>query len=319
MKIEHLYYFIIVANTKSINKAAQKLFISQQHLSRVVYNLENDLQVQLLQRNSTGVKLTDKGKAFYQYAEKIVNIYREMQSSFFLDTLPLQDENKQLSGRCQIVLPFFFSLFLTDFIQRFNETHPAIDLCCFEGNAQHTAEEIHQSENLYLIIDTAAQIDRLLQAESELKSYYIGDTSVSFCVNRASSLANKTLLTKSDIVSFKQTGYTQNIWNDKLSENQLLFISSNIYRHLDSVIQNNSVCIVPSYTRAGIYAAYPEILLLPFEKSPLIAIYIFHSSNHILSDAEIATIRFVAEYMRKIEQMDKLESLGYFPHDVKTV
>lgn len=65
MKIEHLYYFLIIAETKSINKAAHKLFISQQQLSRVINGLENDLHTQLLQRNSAGIELTEKGLVFY--------------------------------------------------------------------------------------------------------------------------------------------------------------------------------------------------------------------------------------------------------------
>ena len=32
MKIEHLQYFIVLANSSSISKAAEKLFISQQQL-----------------------------------------------------------------------------------------------------------------------------------------------------------------------------------------------------------------------------------------------------------------------------------------------
>ena len=112
MKIEHLYYFLVIANTKSINKAARKLFVSQQHLSRIVNTLEEDLHIKLLNRTSTGIELTEKGKVFTQFAEKIVNDYREMQSYFYLDALPALDENKEVHGSCQIAFPFFFSMFL---------------------------------------------------------------------------------------------------------------------------------------------------------------------------------------------------------------
>ena len=82
MKIEHLYYFLVIANTKSINKAACKLYLSQQHLSRIVTNLENELHIQLLKRSPAGIELTEKGEVFSQFAEKIVNDYREMQTHF---------------------------------------------------------------------------------------------------------------------------------------------------------------------------------------------------------------------------------------------
>jgi len=309
MKIEHLYYFLVIADAKSINKASQKLFVSQQHLSRIISNLENDLNAQLFLRTSTGITLTEKGAKLKQYAQKIVDSYREMQAYFYLDSLPIQNQDKQIEGECQIVLPFFFSLFLTDFMKRFNDVFPHINLRCFEGRTAYTAEEIHNSEQLYLFIDTPFQIDTLLNAAPELKSYYIGDTEVAVCVNRSSPLANKTSITCDDFISSLQTGYPQSEWNKYLSPNQLLFISSNIYQHLDSVLQNNSVCIVPSYTRAGIYASYPDIVLLPFKKMVLNPIYIFHSSSHTLTDAEKATIYFISDYMKKIEQPEKIELL----------
>lgn len=309
MKIEHLYYYLIIADAKSINKASQKLFISQQQLSRVITSLEADLNAQLLLRTSTGISLTEKGEKLKEYAKKIVDQYREMRTYFYLDTFPLQNTNNEVEGECQIVLPFFFSLFLTDFMKRFNELYPKINLHCFEGKATYTANEIHNSEHLYLFIDTPTQIDLLLNASPELTSYYIGDTNVTLCVNRNSALASKTSVTKEDFASQLQTGYPQSIWNGILPANQFLFISSNIYQHLDSVIQNNSVCIAPSYTRASIYTTYPEIILLPFKKALINPIYIFHSGTHVLTEADKATISFVAEYTKKIEQLEKIDSL----------
>ena len=46
MRVEYLYYFLVVSETKSLNKAANKLFISQQQLSRIVSSLENEFQTQ---------------------------------------------------------------------------------------------------------------------------------------------------------------------------------------------------------------------------------------------------------------------------------
>ncbi|MBO5139647.1 MAG: LysR family transcriptional regulator, partial [Peptococcaceae bacterium] len=124
MKIEHLYYFLVIANTNSINKAAQKLFISQQHLSRIVNTLEEDLHIKLLHRTASGIELTEKGKIFSQFAEKIVNDYREMQSYFYLDALPTIEQEADIHGNCQIAFPFFFSMFLNDFIKKLQKIHP---------------------------------------------------------------------------------------------------------------------------------------------------------------------------------------------------
>ena len=123
MKIEHLYYFLVIANSKSINKASKKLFLSQQHLSRIINTLEEDLQLRLFHRTSTGIELTDKGKVFSTFAEKIVNDYREMQNYFYMDALPVLEGSNEVHGSCQIAFPFFFYIFLNDFIKKLQEVY----------------------------------------------------------------------------------------------------------------------------------------------------------------------------------------------------
>lgn len=304
MKIEHLYYFLVVANTKSINKAACKLYLSQQHLSRIITNLENELHIQLLQRSPIGIELTKKGQIFSEFAEKIVNDYREMQTYFYMDALPVLDQ-QEVRGTCQIAFPFFFSLFLNDFIQKLNRTYPDISIRCFEGAEQSSLDDLAQSNMLHVIVGTVEQEQELLNEKSKLTSYYIGETGASFCVHRASALAAKSVLTKKDVDTQLQTCYPQNNWNSNvLTTGNVLFTSSNIYQHLDSVVHNKSICVVPNYIRSGINSAYPDITLIPYEQQFLIPMYIFHSAHMVLNTAEKAVIRFVAQYIQALNQMD---------------
>ena len=303
MKIEHLYYFLVIANTKSINKAAGKLYLSQQHLSRIITNLENELHIQLLNRSPLGIELTEKGQTFFKFAEKIVNDYREMQTYFYLDALPPLDQ-QEVRGTCQIAFPFFFSLFLNDFIQKLNTTYPDILIRCFEGSEQSSLEELAQSNMLHVIVGTIEHEQELLNETSKLSSYYIGKTGASFCVHVSSPLATKSVLTKKDVDTQLQTCYPQNNWNSNvLTTGNILFTSSNIYQHLDSVVHNQSICVVPNYIHSGIHKAYPDIKLIPYEPQFSIPMYIFHSSQIILSTAEKAVIRFVAQYIQNLNQM----------------
>lgn len=52
MKIEDLNYFISVAETGSITKAAQQHFMTQQGLSRIISNMERELGTSLLVRKT---------------------------------------------------------------------------------------------------------------------------------------------------------------------------------------------------------------------------------------------------------------------------
>lgn len=303
MKIEHLYYFLVIANTKSINKAANKLFLSQQHLSRIIHTLEEDLHIQLLYRTSTGIELTEKGNVFLQFAEKIVNDYREMQSYFYLDALPALEQNTNIQGNCQIAFPFFFSMFLNDFIKGLHKIHPGITIRYFEDSGDYSAQALRNSNMLHVVVEAAEQIPDLFHEDSGLTSYYVGDTSVSVCVNRNSPLASKPCISQTDLDAQLVTCYPQNASNTLLKNSNILFISSNISQHLDSVVNNNSICIVASYIQPGIERLYPDVILLPFEKQFTVPIYIMHNRDLQLSNSDKAVLQFAAKYMQKLNQV----------------
>ena len=62
MQIQQLTYFVAIAEQGSINKAAEKLFVTQPNLSKAISNLENELKVRIFNRTNKGVVLTDEGQ-----------------------------------------------------------------------------------------------------------------------------------------------------------------------------------------------------------------------------------------------------------------
>lgn len=72
MDIRQMKYFIAVVEELNFTKAAEKLFIAQPPLSRAIQNLEEELEVSLLVRNTRSIELTIAGKYFYENAKKIV-------------------------------------------------------------------------------------------------------------------------------------------------------------------------------------------------------------------------------------------------------
>jgi DNA-binding transcriptional LysR family regulator len=66
--LRQLRYFIAVAEEGHITRAAEKLGIQQPPLSRLIANIERDLDVRLFLRRPRGVELTEAGLAFYREA-----------------------------------------------------------------------------------------------------------------------------------------------------------------------------------------------------------------------------------------------------------
>ena len=77
MELRHLLYFKTVAEELHFRKAALKLFISQPPLSRQIKELEEELGVQLFQRNNKRVILTDAGAYFKKEVDQLFSRLEE--------------------------------------------------------------------------------------------------------------------------------------------------------------------------------------------------------------------------------------------------
>src|SRR4051812_45154916 len=72
MELRHLRYFVAVAEELNYRKASERLRVAQPALSSQIKDLEFDVGVRLLDRDTGGVRLTDAGAAFLEEARLIL-------------------------------------------------------------------------------------------------------------------------------------------------------------------------------------------------------------------------------------------------------
>ncbi len=72
VELRHLRYFVAVAETENISRAALKLHVSQPPLSRQIGDLENELGFPLLKRTAKSVSLTEAGRTFLNEARAVL-------------------------------------------------------------------------------------------------------------------------------------------------------------------------------------------------------------------------------------------------------
>mgnify|MGYP000279077556 CR=1 FL=1 len=82
MDIKYFEYVIEIVECGSINKAAQKLFLSQSGISTAVRELENELGIRVLARSNRGVEFTPEGKEFLSYAVSLLEQKRGIESLY---------------------------------------------------------------------------------------------------------------------------------------------------------------------------------------------------------------------------------------------
>lgn len=77
MEFRQLSYFKTVVEMGSFTAAAKQLHMAQPPLSRQISNLEDELNVQLLNRGAKGVVPTDAGKLLLAYADQLIQLRAE--------------------------------------------------------------------------------------------------------------------------------------------------------------------------------------------------------------------------------------------------
>jgi len=105
--LKQLYYFVVVAETGSITKSAQRMYIGQPTLSKSLAHLEERIGIPLLAHEGRSVTLTKAGEYLYQRWKPLLRSYRsdlnELEamrakavSTFRLGTFPVLDSHSFL-------------------------------------------------------------------------------------------------------------------------------------------------------------------------------------------------------------------------------
>jgi DNA-binding transcriptional LysR family regulator len=125
MELRHLRYFVAVAEERNFTRAAARLHIAQPPLSRSIQQLEETLGVQLLERNSRPLKLTETGKFFYLHAAQLIAQTSELES------MTRRVGNIERSLSVGFVGSTLYGM-LPKIIRRFRDENPTVELSLHE-------------------------------------------------------------------------------------------------------------------------------------------------------------------------------------------
>lgn len=156
MESRHLFTFLVVVETGSFTRAAQKLDYAQSSITAQIQSLEAELGQPLFDRISKKIILTDAGRRLLPYAQEISRMHTLAQDA-------LRSES-ELSGAIRIGAPESLAAFrLPGIIKEFRERYPQVQITLKPGACWELTELVRTGE-----LDLAF----LLQPETEYKDLY---------------------------------------------------------------------------------------------------------------------------------------------------
>jgi len=172
MRFDRRSYFITVAETKNISKAAQILHVSQPSLSQYITRLEEDVGCKLLNRNTNPITLTEAGEYYLQYIQEITAAGNRFEEQ--INNLKASYADSIIIGIPSQLLNKMFD----DYVSVFMREHPDINVTVKEGTSISLRQMLVTGE-----VDIA-MLHNLNPKDSRFTRYIIYDEALLLSCNK---------------------------------------------------------------------------------------------------------------------------------------
>lgn len=167
--------FYVVAQSRTIMEASQKLNISQPAVSKSIKNLENMLNISLFYRSKAGITLTPEGKKLFENIDKAYN-------HIIAGEKLIKDMENLTSGSLTIGVPSHIACFyLIDYLKPFTEKYPNIKIRLISTSTTELAKRLYDHK-LDLIVDSPPinlrGEDVKVKKLAELETTFISNTKI---------------------------------------------------------------------------------------------------------------------------------------------
>jgi DNA-binding transcriptional LysR family regulator len=140
LTFEQINAFYAVATAGSFSAAAEKIFRTQSAVSIQIARLENTIGRRLFHRTTKSIELTEAGKIFLDYVEKIRNLLTEAQQE-------LLDLEKMERGRLSISTSDTTACYLLPgILQTYKDRYPGIEVVVRNSTSLQTIEKVMNNE-----------------------------------------------------------------------------------------------------------------------------------------------------------------------------
>nr|YP_009496824.1 rubisco operon transcription regulator [Pseudictyota dubia]AWT39537.1 rubisco operon transcription regulator [Pseudictyota dubia] len=264
--LQQLRILKAIASEKSFTRAAEILFLSQPSLSKQIKTLENRLNISLINRENNIVSLTEAGKLFLQYSERILALCEE--SCRALNDLKSGDRGNLTVGASQTIGTYLMPRVLALFAQN----HPQINIKVNVDSTRKIAKRVLEGDIDIAVV--GGNVPEELEKSLKVESFVDDDLILIIPKSHPFALKKKKKITKDDLYHLNFITLNSNSTIRKLIDN--ILIQNHIRtKQFNVIMQLNSIEAIKTAVSLGLGAA-------------------FVSSSAIEKEIELKTIEIIA-------------------------
>jgi DNA-binding transcriptional LysR family regulator len=288
-----LKYFLTVAQTNNITKAAEQLHITQPTLSRQIMELEKELGVTLFDRTNRHLQLTKAGIMFQQRATTFVQLLEQT-------TTELHQQKKQLTGQINLGCAVSnASPFMMKLVAAFQKSHPAVSFNIFDGDGDILRRQLDEGVN-----DLACLLEPVEAAKYNFLVLPVREE-WGLLMRKDDPLASREYITKEDLYKLPLILPRRNIVRDEVSDILKLDQTRLNVRATSNLPSNSTVLLRTgryySLVIRGVLDSFndPTLAFIPLSPNKSTGDVLVWRKNTILSPATEKFLQFVGDHCQQ--------------------
>jgi DNA-binding transcriptional LysR family regulator len=243
--LQQLRILKALAREKNFTKAAQVLHLSQPSLSKQIKKLEKNLDILLINRKNNKISLTENGKVFLQYSERILALCEE--SCRALIDLKNGDRGNLTVGASQTIGTYLMPRVLALFAQNY----PQINLKVQVNSTRLIANNVVNREIDIAVV--GGEIPNELKKNLTIKDFV--EDELSLIISKSHPFAKKKKINKENLYYLNFITLNSNSTIRKFIDN--ILIQNGIEtKQLKIIMQFNSIEGIKTAVSLGLGAAF---------------------------------------------------------------
>ena len=243
--LQQLRILKAIATEQNFTKAAEILYLSQPSLSKQIKKLEKNLDVFLISREKNKILLTENGKIFLQYAERILALCEE--SCRALIDLKNGDRGNLTVGASQTIGTYLMPRVLALFAQNY----PQIDLKVQVNSTRFIANSVLAHEIDIAVV--GGEIPNELKKNLTIKDFV--EDELTLIISKSHPFAKKKKINKENLYYLNFITLNSNSTIRKFLDN--ILIQNGIEtKQLKIVMEFNSIEGIKTAVSLGLGAAF---------------------------------------------------------------